>query len=257
MSDFNAAAFQAARRGAFGSDLRWHANVGSTQDAAREAVLAGAGPGCVVLAEEQSAGRGRWGRTWRAGSGSGLLFTVVLEAGAPVAPGSLPVLLGLATVRALRSLGVSDALLKWPNDLWWRERKLGGLLVEQAGTCLFAGCGLNITQSDGDWPDGLRGFSASLRQAGVRASREAVLAAVLGSWESMLGPWSRGGLDVFKEELRGCDALLGRDCRVSVGRETLRGTVLGVAMDGSLRLGLPDGRERRLQCVQAMDLRPD
>lgn len=256
MSAFNAAVFQAARRGDFGADLRCHAVLDSTQDAARAALGTGAGGGCVVLAEEQRAGRGRWGRSWHAEAGAGLLFTVILEGGSPSSPATLPVLLGLATARALRGLGLREASLKWPNDLWWRERKLGGLLLEQAGSFLLAGCGLNITQSDSDWPDGLRGSAVSLRQAGLNASREAVLAALLGTWESMLGPWSLRGLDAFAADLQAYDALLGRDCRISVGRETLQGRVLGIAPDGSLRLGLAGGEERRLQGAQAMDLRP-
>lgn len=256
MSVFNVGAFQAARRGAFGADLRWHAALGSTQDEARAALGSGAVPGTVVLAEEQRAGRGRWGRGWQAEAGSGLLFTVVLASGSSVAPATLPVALGIACVQALRSLGLGEASLKWPNDLWWRERKLGGLLVEQAGSFLLAGCGLNITQSETDWPDGLRGQAVSLRQAGLKASREAVLAAVLGTWESVLAVWSKGGLESFRAELDAYDALLGRDCRVSLGRETVQGRVLGVAPDGSLRLGQTDGRERRLQAAQAMDLRP-
>jgi BirA family biotin operon repressor/biotin-[acetyl-CoA-carboxylase] ligase len=256
MNVFNVGAFQSARRGAFGTDLRWHAILDSTQDGAREALASGAVQGCVVLAEEQRAGRGRWGRSWRAEAGSGLLFTVVLAPGPSVAPASLPVALGIASVQALRALGLSDVSLKWPNDLWWRERKLGGLLVEQAGSFLLAGCGLNITQSETDWPDGLRGQAVSLRQAGLKASREAVLAALLGTWESVLPVWSKGGLEAFRAELDAYDALLGRDCRVGLGRDTLQGRVLGVASDGSLRLGLPDGQERRLQAAQAMELRP-
>jgi BirA family transcriptional regulator, biotin operon repressor / biotin---[acetyl-CoA-carboxylase] ligase len=256
MSVFNVGAFQSARRGAFGTDLRWHAALGSTQDEARAALLSGAAQGTVVLAEEQRAGRGRWGRSWQAEAGSGLLFTVVLASGSSVAPATLPVALGIASVQALRSLGLSEASLKWPNDLWWRERKLGGLLVEQAGSFLLAGCGLNITQSETDWPDGLRGQAVSLRQAGLKASREAILAAVLGTWEAVLPVWSKGGLGSLRTELDAYDALLGRDCRVGLGRETVQGRVLGVASDGSLRLGLPDGGERRLQAAQAMELRP-
>jgi BirA family biotin operon repressor/biotin-[acetyl-CoA-carboxylase] ligase len=253
---FNSGAFQAARQGAFGADLRWLASTPSTQDAARAALGAGAAHGCVVLAEEQGAGRGRWGRSWQAPAGAGLLFTVVLGLGEAASPATLPVVLGLATAQAMRGLGLKDALVKWPNDLWWWERKLGGLLVEQASGFMLAGCGLNITQSETDWPDGLRGQAISLRQAGVQASREAVLAAVLGSWERALAAWMRGGLEAFRTDLDAYDALLGRDCRVSLGRETLHGRVLGVATDGSLRLALADGTERRLQAAQAMDLRP-
>jgi BirA family biotin operon repressor/biotin-[acetyl-CoA-carboxylase] ligase len=256
MSRLDAAAFQAARRGAFGSDLRLGGRVSSTQDQAREAALSGTlrGP-AVFFAEEQTAGRGRWGRTWIAPEGSSLLFTAVFRVPDSPAPSSLPVVLGLASVLALKELGIGEAGLKWPNDLWWRGRKLGGLLVEQAGGWTLAGCGLNALQGENDWPPGLRGQAASLRQAGLRASREAVLAALLGSWESALGPWSRGGLAAFRAELDAMDLLKGRLCRAVKGRETLEGTAVGIADDGSLRLKGPGG-EIRVVGAQALEVRP-
>jgi BirA family biotin operon repressor/biotin-[acetyl-CoA-carboxylase] ligase len=252
---FDAQAFHAARRGALGADLRWHASLGSTQDAARDARALGAAHGCVVLAEEQVSGRGRWGRGWQSPSGAGLLFTLLVDLGASGDAACLPLVLGLATVTALRALGV-EADLKWPNDVWWRGRKVAGLLVEQSGRWAYAGCGINIVQGESDWPDGLRGQAASLRQAGLNASRESVLAAVLAGWEASLGSWSRSGLSEFGVELDRYDVLKGRECSVSIGRETLRGRVLGLAPDGSLRLRLPSGEERRLQAAQSMDLRP-
>lgn len=255
MRPFDPRAFEAARRGSLGADLRWHAVLGSTQDAARAAQASGAAHGCVILAEEQSSGRGRWGRSWQAAPGAGLLFTVVLDLASAKETSSLPLALGLATVQGLRSLGLAVGL-KWPNDIWWRERKVAGLLVEQSGPWVFAGCGINILQGETDWPDGLRGQAASLRQAGLKASREAVLAAVLSAWEGILDPWSKSGLAQFQSELDACDALRGRECRMSLGQETVQGRVLGLAADGSLRLGLATGQERRILAAQAMDLRP-
>ncbi len=253
---FDAGAFHRVRRGPLGADLRWHASLASTQDAAREAAASGAGAGCVVLAGEQSAGRGRWGRSWISPPGAGLLFSALVEAPPPGRDSELPVLLGLATVLALRGLGLPGAGLKWPNDVVWRGRKLGGLLVEAAGALRVAGCGLNLLQGEADWPDGLRGQAASLRQAGLTAPREAVLAAVLGAWETALEGWRRGGLGAFEAPLRECDALVGRECGLASGRETLRGRVLGIAADGSLRLAVPDGREVLVRAAAAMELRP-
>lgn len=256
MRPFDAAAFQSARRGAYGADLRWLAGTSSTQDAARDAAAQGAGEGCVVLAEEQWAGRGRWGRSWTAGAGAGLLFTVLLGPGPDPKAAGLPVALGLATVLALRGLGLAEAGLKWPNDMWWRDRKLGGLLVEQQGALHLAGCGLNVAQGEGDWPDGLRRSAVSLRQAGLNVSREAALAAVLESWERVIGAWRRAGLEGLRAELDACDALKGRDCSFATGGETLKGRVLGIHGDGALRLAQAGGGERLLHGALAMDVRP-
>lgn len=255
MKAFDAEAFQALRRGAWGSELRRFDRLASTQDAAREAARGGATAGCVVLAEEQSAGRGRWGRRWEAPAGSSLLFTLLLERGA-ARPGALPLALGLGALRALRGLGLGEAGLKWPNDLLWRGLKLGGLLVEQAGEGLLVGCGLNVTQAPGDFPPELRGRAASLAQTGLDCGREALLAALLQAWEEVLVRLGPGDLGPLLPELLASDALLGRPCRVLSGGRELSGLCLGPDAEGALGLRLESGQELRLHSAEAVELRP-
>lgn len=256
MTGFDAAKFQALRAGNLGKDLKTHARLASTQDEARQEVAAGAAEGCVVLAEVQEAGRGRWGRRWEGRPEQSLLFTAVLDRASGAAdPATLPILLGLASVQALRDLGLADAGLKWPNDLVWRDRKLGGLLVEQSGAFALAGCGLNIGQAEADFPDELRPSAASLRQAGLELGREAVLAALLGSWERHLALWRGAGLEPLLPQLDDCDALKGRVCRVRFKGELLEGSCAGIAADGALKL-LRGQTEDRLRSAEVEQVRP-
>jgi BirA family biotin operon repressor/biotin-[acetyl-CoA-carboxylase] ligase len=125
------AAFKAGTRGPrFGRPFRFLDEVGSTNDVAREWVEALAPEGATVIALSQTAGRGRFGRTWISGSGVGLWFSLVLrpDLDYPQA-GMVPLAMGFGLVLALRRLGL-PARLKWPNDIVVRGGKLGGILVE-------------------------------------------------------------------------------------------------------------------------------
>lgn len=257
MSAFDAARFQALRRGAYGADLRCFAALGSTQDAARQALQDGAQEGCVILAERQDAGRGRWGRRWQGSGGHSLLLTVLLRAEAGRAePGSLPLLLGVATAEALRALGLPDSGLKWPNDLLWRGRKLGGLLVEAHAGHWLAGLGLNVGQAMEDFEPDLRPAAASLRQGGLTPGRETVLAAVLEAWQTWLERWRGRGAEAWLPAWDARDSLRGRDCRAEGAGGALLGRAEGVESDGSLRLLADDGRMHRVRSGDVTLLRP-
>lgn len=257
MTAFQPARFQALRQGAYGQDLRCFDALASTQDAADEALRGGASEGTVVLAEAQSAGRGRWGKAWQSPPGQSLLLTVILKADAGVsAPGSLPLLLGLATAQGLAGLGAAGLGLKWPNDLWWRRRKLGGLLVEARHGHWLAGLGLNVRQTPEDFPPELREEAASLRQCGVVADREALLAALLSAWQTSIEAWRADGPSAWLDAWNGLDALKGLACRAQSPDGLLTGQVLGAEAGGGLRWRNDDGSTRVLQSAELSLLRP-
>ena len=125
-------------------------NVPSTNTWLLERPPSPAGAAEAVLALHQTAGRGRRGRTWQAPRGSGLCLSVAwtfetMPAHAP----ALTLALGVAAARALESIGLGEAMLKWPNDIVWQDRKLGGILVESTTTPehafrIVAGVGINL-----------------------------------------------------------------------------------------------------------------
>jgi BirA family biotin operon repressor/biotin-[acetyl-CoA-carboxylase] ligase len=241
---FDVGAFQSARRSAFGADLRFRASTASTQDDLRAALEAGAAEGCVCLALEQSAGRGRFGRIWQGKPLKSLLFSVALKVPASAPLSQAPIVLGLAAVHALRSLGLAKAQVKWPNDLVWRDKKLGGCLVEQQGPWLAAGLGLNVGQRGDDWPAELADSACSLAQAGLELGLEEALSAMLQAVEWEWRRWQSEGFEGIRADWEAVAALRERELRIlpapgAKGPER-RGQWERLNGDGSLQVKLND-----------------
>ena len=215
-----------------------------------------AGRGRACLAELQTAGRGRRGRKWLAPPGGSLCLSVSWHF-----PTSLPDMSGLslacgvAAVRALEGLGVENLGLKWPNDLTWGGRKLGGLLVEMRSSgsgavYVVVGLGLNLhlgaqaEQIVSDW-GGEPVDLASILPVGA-PGRNALAAALLNAMADVLEEFSRQGFSALRTEWERLDCLLGQTVNVHGEDWTLRGNVLGVNARGALRLFV-DGKV--IDCV--------
>ena len=198
----------------------------STNERARELASSGAPHGTLVTADEQSAGRGRQGRTWTAAPRSALLMSVVVRD----LRETLPLVAAVAICEALPL----DCAIKWPNDIWVKERKLAGILVEarpQEGWAVL-GIGLNVRTTE--FPEELRETATSLLLEGVDLTAEAVLERVLAALSDWL---PRSTADVL-EAWRARDALLGRPVRWANGS----GVGRGVDETGALLVDTADGR---------------
>jgi BirA family biotin operon repressor/biotin-[acetyl-CoA-carboxylase] ligase len=204
----------------------------------------------VQLAEFQTAGRGRRGRTWLAPPGGAvcLSFSWTFPE-MPRDAGSLSLAIGVCVLRALRSQGVKEAQLKWPNDVLIGDRKLGGILIElraeSAGpACVVVGIGLNVALG-GDVLEqiaatGLKAVDlASVTSA--RVSRNALAAALVGEGIRGLLEFEREGLKPFLEEWGEADALRGREIAVHSANEVMRGVARGVDLTGALLVESPTG----------------
>ncbi|MEU9241495.1 biotin--[acetyl-CoA-carboxylase] ligase [Streptomyces shenzhenensis] len=240
---------------------------GSTNsDLVARAVAGGADEGAVLVAEEQTAGRGRLDRQWTAPARSGLFFSVLLKpAGVPVARwGWLPLLAGVAVATGLaRSAGV-DTALKWPNDLLvtvgGEERKAGGILAERAGEdAVVVGVGINVTLRAAELPVPQAG---SLALAGaVSTDRETLLRAVLRSLEDWYGRWIAAGGDPGESGLQeayaaGC-ATLGRSVRAELpGDRSLVGEAVAIDGDGRLVIATGEGVQEPVGAGDIVHLRP-
>ncbi|OEJ33452.1 biotin--[acetyl-CoA-carboxylase] ligase [Streptomyces subrutilus] len=200
--------------------------------------------GAVLVAEEQTAGRGRLDRSWVAPARSGLFFSVLLKPGAAVPQerwGWLTLLAGVATATGLSRAAGVDTGLKWPNDLLvtvdGEERKTGGILAERVADGVVIGIGLNVTLTEGELPVPAAG-SLALAKATV-TDRDPLLRAVLRSLEQWYGNWRAAGGDPASSGLQetyaaGC-ATLGRHVRAELpGGRTLTGTAEAVDADGRL-----------------------
>jgi BirA family transcriptional regulator, biotin operon repressor / biotin---[acetyl-CoA-carboxylase] ligase len=184
--------------GRFGHPLEIHHELSSTMDNMAALAEAGGPEGALVLAESQSRGRGRKGRSWVSPPGSSLLIALLLRPRwNPEMGGVFSLAAALATVRAVAGFGL-ELQVKWPNDLLWRGRKVAGLISEarlcsQGYRHLILGIGINVHQGVDDFPPELRELSSSLDQAaGRRLKRGEVLARWLLEMEQICDDLGRG-----------------------------------------------------------------
>uniref|UniRef100_UPI002FDBCE18 biotin--[acetyl-CoA-carboxylase] ligase n=1 Tax=Streptomyces sp. IBSBF 3136 TaxID=2903524 RepID=UPI002FDBCE18 len=233
------------REGGLWSGVELVQRTGSTNsDLVAKAVAGTVGEGAVLVAEEQTAGRGRLDRQWTAPARSGLFFSVLLRpVEVPVARwGWLPLLTGVAVATGLSRAAGVDTALKWPNDLLVKvggeERKAGGILAERAGDGgVVVGVGLNVSLRASELPVPTAG---SLALAGaVTTDRDPLLRAVLRSLEEWYGRWRDAGGDPARSGLQetyaaGC-ATLGRAVRAELpGERSIVGEAVAVDGDGRL-----------------------
>ena len=230
------------------SRLVQHDLVDSTNERALAAIAAGsARHGDVHVAQGQSAGRGRLGRSWVSARGEGLYLSLVLLPSRAPNPAGLTMGAGLAVLESVRALGVREALLKWPNDVLapdkGRAAKLAGILVESRGPDparphAVVGVGLNVLQRE--FPPELAAERAvtSLALLGLDASRERALDVVLAHLAPRLELACREPERIAADYARESD-LLGRAVRIRRGTNELTGRLesltvagLGLALDG-------------------------
>jgi BirA family transcriptional regulator, biotin operon repressor / biotin---[acetyl-CoA-carboxylase] ligase len=223
-----------AGSGALGGPLVHLDATGSTNDAARSLAGDGAPHGTVVVAERQTAGRGRQGRSWTAPPGRALTLSVLLRLDAARLD-LLPLAAALAVCEACERAVAVACRVKWPNDVWIDERKAAGILIEarpQEGWAVV-GIGLNVDTPRAELAPELRESATSLRiSTGAPVDRSEVLAALferLAAWISALGEPQRVA-EAFRER----DALYGR--RITWTRAGLRetGEARGIDDDGAL-----------------------
>ncbi|MBT2471995.1 biotin--[acetyl-CoA-carboxylase] ligase [Streptomyces sp. ISL-66] len=246
------------------SSLEVVGSTGSTNTdlAARAARLP---EGAVLVAEEQSAGRGRLDRSWVAPARSGLFFSVLLKPGPQVPQerwGWLTLLAGVATATGLSRAAGVDTALKWPNDLLvtvdGEERKTGGILAERVADGIVLGIGLNVTLTEDELPVDTAG-SLLLAKASV-TDRDPLLKAVLRSLEQWYGNWRAAGGDPAASGLQetyaaGC-ATLGKHVRAELpGGRTITGTAEAVDTDGRLVVRTADDEREAVGAGDVVHLR--
>jgi BirA family biotin operon repressor/biotin-[acetyl-CoA-carboxylase] ligase len=190
--------------------------------------------GTVAVADVQTAGRGRLGRTWEAPPRSAVLVSVLLRPSADRPLPQLALVAGVAVADALEELTGLSVQIKWPNDVMLRRTKVAGILAEARESAVVVGIGVNVNQTREQLPN--RG--GSLRTAtGLEWDRDAVLDAVLGALGTRYEQWRVGGLDAVYDGLGSRDFLRGR----SVTVDDTSGTAELIDRDGRLRIAVGHG----------------
>ncbi|HEX6326322.1 MAG TPA: biotin--[acetyl-CoA-carboxylase] ligase [Jiangellaceae bacterium] len=215
------------------------ASTGSTNADVAAAARAGEPEGYVLVADEQTAGRGRLGRPWSSPPGTSLSVSVLLRPPLPTGWSWLPLLVGVAAREAVGDVAAVDAALKWPNDVQRGGRKLAGVLVERVdtpqGPAAVAGIGMNITSA----PAG----AAALSDTGV--TRDGVLDALLARLAAWYQHWvsAPDGPELPEAYRRSC-ATIGQQVRVELpGGASITGLARDIDSDGRLVVSTASGDE--------------
>lgn len=213
--------------------VSYYAEIGSTNSVAHAAVLAGeADSGSIYIAESQTKGRGRGAHQWTCPAGEGLLFSLVLDPDAgPQFYYRMSLAVGMAIVAVTREMGL-ETEMKWPNDIYLGDKKLGGILIETADEMLVVGVGLNVNIQL--FPVELVDKATSLSIAtGEQVNREKLLSRLV---QSICQDGSLIGQSFPKllERVQDCLYMKNEVVRMTVPEGELIGTVLGLSENGYL-----------------------
>ena len=231
--------------GGLWQDVRVVEETASTNADVAAAARRGAPEGVVIIAERQTAGRGRLDRQWESPARAGVLLSVLFRPRiAPAALTLLPLVAGLSMVEAVRSVAGLEARLKWPNDVLVDDRKLGGILLERVGDAVVVGVGLNVTTRRDELP--VAGATSVALEDG-RTDREPLVKEVLRSlarrYQDFVG--SKGSATVVMPAYREVCATIGRHVVVTLpGDARVEGAAVDVDDAGRLVVQGADGVAR-------------
>jgi BirA family transcriptional regulator, biotin operon repressor / biotin---[acetyl-CoA-carboxylase] ligase len=247
------------------ADVRWVAETGSTNRDLLDLAAGGGADGVVLVADHQSAGRGRLDRSWHAPADGSLLLSVLFR---PTSTDAhlLTTAVGVAAAEACRMVADVAPLLKWPNDLVVAGadgvvRKLSGILAESTVTdgrldVVVVGLGLNVNWPDpesGELPDDLASTATALNHVcGHLVDREELLVVLL----QRLDHWCRQPAAELVSRYRSLSATIGARVRVDLGTEQVVGVAAEVTDSGSLLVDVDDGPRREIVVGDVVHLRP-
>ncbi|WP_448383897.1 biotin--[acetyl-CoA-carboxylase] ligase [Desulfosoma sp.] len=254
-----------------GRSYDYHESIGSTNDRAMDLARHGAPHGTTVVAEEQTAGRGRLRRPWHSPKGMGLYFSMILRPDMPPRHGPESTLVtALALARCLRAQWALDARIKWPNDVLISGKKVAGILTEMQSDpdriqFLVVGVGVNVLHREEDLPAEALYPATSVALEWERVRKEAdapwdisrahVLAAFLNTMEELYERYVEKGLASLRDDLKNLSAVLGRWVCIQAAERTLEGTARDLTDRGGLVVETPDGRRETVWVGDILHLR--
>ncbi|GHG76085.1 biotin--[acetyl-CoA-carboxylase] ligase [Comamonas sp. JC664] len=245
-----------------GRTLHHHASLPSTNEKAFRLAQDGAEHGEVVVAEQQTAGKGRRGRVWVSPPGLNLYFSAILRPALPPqrAP-ELTLVAAVALAEALRDAG-ANAAIKWPNDVHIDGRKVAGILTELSAEpervhFVIVGVGVNLNSQAEHFPDELRDTATSLSLAlGKPVQRAQFAAALWTRLEEWLDLYLETGFDAVRARWKALSSTLGQDVLVRTDRQELRGRAEDIDPSGALLVRTAEGSLERVLAGDVEQLRP-
>ena len=236
----------------FSRNLLFHERIGSTNGLAKKQALIGAPEGTLVLAEEQTAGRGRLDRRWLSHGHKNLLFTILLRP--PLNADNifiLTMILGISTIDSVKEMTGLDVFIKWPNDLYLNNRKLAGILTEfsvKDGLVEYViiGLGLNVNWMPGEGDGLLYPATSILAEAGISISRNELLVGILKRFEISYGSVLSGETEDLYSRWNRLSLIIGRDVEIISSDKILKGKAISIDRQGALILKNSQGKEVKI-----------
>lgn len=240
------------------TEVRWFEELDSTNRYALDAAAGGVAEGLTVVADVQTAGRGRLGRTWEAAPGSSLLVSLLLRPMVPVEHYHLVTMTAAVTAaEAVRALALVPVQLKWPNDLLVGGKKLGGLLAEAIpGEALVVGLGLNV-RWDSFPPELAEIATACNLESEERVARADLLVFWLQRFDRLLdGLGGEPGREAVRLAYTDLCTTLGQRVRVELAHGSFEGVAIGLDEHGHLRVRRDDEQAEVVSAGDVVHLRP-
>ncbi len=229
-------------------DYFYFREIDSTNNYARNAAQQGAPEGTVVVAEMQTAGRGRRGRTWFSPAAQGIYMSIILR---PVMPlpqlSRIPLMAAVALAETLRAIPGLDARIKWPNDILIHNRKIAGILSEAVADMdgidyVVAGFGININNDPSEFPLDLRMPATSVQAEQHQSlSRVRLLQILLYNLELRYKQLLAGDFDLILNKARDLSMVIGQDVRLETSEGSVIGRAIDLNQDGYLVVAGPNG----------------
>ena len=232
----------------------------STNEEAKKIAREGAEEGTIVVAEEQTTGRGRLTRHFYSPFAKGIWFSVIFRPTFfPMEASKSTLLAAVGVCRGIRRLGLADAGIKWPNDILYHGKKLVGMLCEMSASMekidyIIMGIGINTGMEEKEFPEDFRGHATSFLNEGVNVSRRDLLAAVLAELEAEYKLAQTEGFGRVLDDWRKLSVTLGEEVRVIFGNDNYTGKAVDIDDDGCLLVDT--GREVRRVMAGDVSIRP-
>ena len=233
----------------FATNIVFHETVDSTNTLAKDLAAHGAADGTIVISEEQTAGKGRMGRAWLSPGHSNLYLSLVLRpAIKPDQVFVLTMVMALATIDGVEAMSGLGPKIKWPNDLYAGERKLGGILTEfsvrdKAVEYVVLGLGLNVNWNPGKGQGIIYPATSVLQETGRKISRNGLLVEILRSFEDYYGRVLAEDIAEFYDTWNERSMILGKPVEIKTTDCSFFGRALRIDHKGALVIEDDNGRE--------------
>ena len=236
----------------FGRHVMYLESAPSTNEEAKRIAREGAEEGTIVVAEEQTTGHGRLTRGFYSPFAKGIWFSLILRPRFfPMEAAKCTLLAAIGVCRGIRRLGLTDAGIKWPNDILYHGKKLVGILTEMSASMekidyIIMGIGINTGMKKSEFPEDFREGATSFLNEGITVSRKELLAAVLAELEKEYKIAQEEGLDKVLEDWKSLSVTIGQDVRVIFDQDSYTGKAVDIDKDGCLLVDTDSGIRRVL-----------